>query len=369
MKLARLRQAHWFALLVGVPVMFTAVYEGFIASDVYVSESRFVIKAPGQRSAQVSSLANLVQTTGLSAGQEQANEVMDYIRSRTALVDLDKGGSVEALFTHPDADFLSRYPMPFSGKSRESLFRYYLDMISVGLDHETGLVVLRVKGYAPKDAEGLNQRLLVLSENLVNALNERARDKQVNEAERRVALAQQRVVKARSVLAGFRNDRALLDPAKQATGVLEVANRLVGERATLQAQLTQMETQTPRNPAIPALRAKVAAMAQAEAGQTARAVGTSNGIASKLPNYEALYQEQEFAAQNLNAASAALEAARSDATRQQYYLERVVEPAVPDEAVLPHRLKIILTVLGASLCLYFVGWMFLVGILEHAPED
>jgi len=26
-------------------------------------------------------------------------------------------------------------------------------------------------------------------------------------------------------------------------------------------------------------------------------------------------------------------------------------------------------VFGAALCLYFIGWMLMVGILEHAPED
>jgi capsular polysaccharide transport system permease protein len=36
---------------------------------------------------------------------------------------------------------------------------------------------------------------------------------------------------------------------------------------------------------------------------------------------------------------------------------------------LPNRIFQILTVFGAALSLYFVGWMFYVGILEHAPED
>ena len=30
---------------------------------------------------------------------------------------------------------------------------------------------------------------------------------------------------------------------------------------------------------------------------------------------------------------------------------------------------ILLAVLFASLCLYLVGWMLVVGILEHAPDD
>ncbi|MDR6706460.1 MAG: hypothetical protein ABT10_10885 [Novosphingobium sp. SCN 63-17] len=84
---------RWIVPMVVLPTLATAAYEGLFASDIYVSESRFVIKAPAQKSAQVSSLANLIQTTGLSGGQEQANEVIDYIRSRSALAALNRGGA------------------------------------------------------------------------------------------------------------------------------------------------------------------------------------------------------------------------------------------------------------------------------------
>jgi len=47
----------------------------------------------------------------------------------------------------------------------------------------------------------------------------------------------------------------------------------------------------------------------------------------------------------------------------------VVEPNRPDLALYPKRLISILTVAGAALCLYFIGWMLVVGILEHSPED
>jgi capsular polysaccharide transport system permease protein len=125
----------------------------------------------------------------------------------------------------------------------------------------------------------------------------------------------------------------------------------------------------PRNPAIPAIRNRIAAVAREIAAQNGRAVGTPTGIASKLSDYEKLQVEQDFATQMLTAANASLETARTDAQKQQFYLERVVEPNKPDESLLPHRLKRILVIFSASLCLYFVGWMLVVGVLEHSPED
>ena len=103
--------------------------------------------------------------------------------------------------------------------------------------------------------------------------------------------------------------------------------------------------------------------------QNGRAVGTKSGIASKLSDYEKLTVEQEFATQMLSAADSSLEQARNEAQRQQFYLERVVDPNTPDLATLPKRLQSILTVAATVLCAYFIGWMLIVGVIEHAPDE
>lgn len=360
---------RWLALLVGVPTLVAGIYYGLFASPVYVSQSSFVIKSPGQKSSSTLSLANLVQTAGLSAGQEQTKEVLQYIRSRSALKDLQQQTDIRAKYSNRGADLLSRFPRLLSDGSFEGLYRYYGSMIGADTDPDSGLAVLEVRAFTPEDAYDLNARLLDLSEQLVNRLNERAEGRGVAEAERRVAQAEERVRNARVVLGAFRNQQALIDPGKQAVGVLDISNRLVSEQAALKAQLDLMLRVTPRNPAIPALRSRIAAVGREIAAQNARAVGTPTGIASKLGSYEKLEAEQEFATQMLTAANAALETARTEVQKQQFYLERVVEPNKPDDSTLPHRLKRVLVIFGASLCLYFVGWMLVVGILEHSPED
>jgi capsular polysaccharide transport system permease protein len=360
---------RWLALFVGLPTAAATIYYGLIASPIYVSQSSFVIKSPAQKSVPTLSLANLVQTSGLSAGQEQTKEVLEYVRSRDALKDLVRGTDVRAKFSNGDADLLSRFPQPFHDSSFESLYRYYSSMVGADTDPDSGLAVLQVQAFTPQDAYDLNARLLDLSEGLVNRLNERAEGHGIAEAERRVGEAEERVRNARLALGAYRNREDLIDPTKQAAGVLEVSNKLVSEEAGLKAQLDLMLRVAPRNPAIPALRNRIAAVAREIAAQNGRAVGTPTGIASKLTDYEKLQVEQDFATQMLTAANASLETARTDAQKQQFYLERVVEPNKPDQSLLPHRLKRILVVFGASLCLYFIGWMLVVGVLEHSPED
>lgn len=364
-----LRKYRRLILFIGTPILISIVYYGLIASDVYVTESRFVIKSPDQKRSQSSTLANLIQTTGLSSGQEQTNEILGYIRSRDAVAGLQGRMNVRAMYSRPGVDWLSRFPLPFQEPSSEHFFRYYGDMVEARLDSDTGLAVLTVKAFTAEDAQKINAGLLRLSEELVNRLNRRAQSRQVAEAEDRVREAERRVRSARVALSQYRNTARLFDPAEEATGVLEVSNALIARQAALQAQLQAMLASTPRNPSIPALRRQIAAVQTQIAGQTSRAAGTTGGLASKVSEYENLMVEQEFATEMLNISGASLEQARAEALQQQFYLERVVEPILPDTPVLPRRLTNILTVAGVSLCLYLLGWMLIVGILEHRPED
>lgn len=363
------RKHRWFVGFVLVPTLLAALYFGLIASDQYASESRFVIKSPSGRTATGLTLASLVQTSGMSSGTEQAHEVLDFLRSRDALAGLEARLKIRERYRQHGADIFSRFPQPWQDDSREDLFSYFLTMTSGRIDKETSVAVLETRAFSPEDARDANAALLDLSEGLVNRLNDRAQTKAIAEAERRVGQAQERVRKARIALSDYRNSQELIDPAKQATGVLEVSNRLVSERAALEAQLRVMRQATPRNPAIPSLAARVEEIAREADAQSGRVVGTRGAIASKLGGYENLALQQEFATQNLAAAEAALASARVDAQKQQFYLERVVEPGLPDEAEYPHRWTNILVVFASALCLYFIGWMLVVGILEHAPED
>lgn len=363
------RRHRWMALIVGLPTLLAVIYYGLIATPIYVSHSSFVIKSPNQRPTPTLSLANIVQTSGLSLGTEQTKEILQYLRSRSALQDLQARMDVRQTYSGRGADILTRFPGPLQSDTFEDLFRYFGSMVGANLDNESNLAVLQVKAFTPEDAHAINNRLLNLSEVLVNRLNQRAENRSIAEAERRVLEAEGRVRDARVALSAYRNQSNLIDPERQAQGVLDISNRLITEQAALQAQLDLMVQVAPQNPAIPALRERVAAIGTAIEKQNSRAVGNPRAIASKLATFEKLNIEQEFATQMLTAANSALVQARAESQKQQYYLERVVEPNRPDHPALPNALKQILIVLGASFCLYFIGWMLVVGILEHSPED
>lgn len=363
------RRRRWFLVIVVAPTLLAALYYGLIASDIYVSESRFVIKSPDEKRGQMSTLANLVQTTGLSGGQEQTNEVLTFVRSRDALRKLGDDVNLRAMFASSRADLFSRFPLPFDGDSFESLFKYYGKRVEATYDSDSGTALIKTQAFTPGDAYEINRHLLDLSENLVNRLNDRYQDRAITEAQKQVELAIARARAARIELSQYRNAQELIDPGRQAAGVLGISDALTAERATLQAQLELMQRVAPKNPSIPALSRRIDALGSQIASQDSRVVGSGRGIASKIGGYENLVVEQEFATQSLNAANAALVQARAEAQRQKFYLERVVDPNVPDEPLLPKRFLNVLVVAACALCLYFIGWMFMVGILEHSTKE
>lgn len=366
----KLARNPWFVVGVILPVLLSAIYYFGVASPQYVSESRFAIKAPNQRAAQTTSFANLIQSTGLSGGQEQSNQVIDFVRSRSALQTLEKQLQVKKAYGDQKVDFLSRFPRFWEDNAFEDLYDYYRTKIQISRDNDTGLVVLRTIAFSPKEAAAINALLLNQSEALVNDLNESAREKAISEAENRVVEAQARVNKALKEVSDYRTRAQLVEPLKEATGIVEIANRLIVERSALEAQLSTVRQVTPDHPSIPVLREQIASLSREIERQNARLVGKGgNTISRKLPDYDALVLEQELASQLLVLSQTTLEQARTEALKQQFYLERVVEPNVPDLPEYPKPIKTILTILGFALCIYFIIWMFVVGILEHAPED
>jgi capsular polysaccharide transport system permease protein len=62
---------------------------------------------------------------------------------------------------------------------------------------------------------------------------------------------------------------------------------------------------------------------------------------------------------------ASLDSARNDAVRQQLYLERLVQPNMPDSAIEPRRIRSIFTTFVLGLVAWGIGSLVLASIREH----
>lgn len=353
-----------FALAVLLPTLLAATYYGLVASDVYVSESRFLVRSP-QRAVQ-SGLGALLQGTMFSRAQDDTYSVHDFIRSRDALRELDERLALRAAWSREGLDVVNRFPGIDPDDSFEALHRYYQKQIGIEYDTVSSISVLRVRAFTAEDAQRVNEMLLEMGERLVNHMNLRSRRDLIEVAEQEVRVAETRARAAAQALSAFRTDRGVFDPDRQGAMQLQGVARLREELLAAETQLAQVREASPANPQIPSLETRVSALRKNIAAENARVLGRDSGLVSKSPAFDRLGLDKTFADRQLATALTALDTARGEAQRKQLYLERLVQPHRPDKAVEPRRMRSVVTVFLLGLVAWGVLSLVIAGIREHA---
>jgi BexC/CtrB/KpsE family polysaccharide export inner-membrane protein len=250
--------------------------------------------------------------------------------------------------------------------SFEALYRYFQNRVSLQNDAATSITTLTVRAYTPKDSRDFNEQLLELSEATVNRLNLRGREDLVRFAQAEVEQAKTRATQAAVALAAYRKRSGIVDPEKQADIQMQMVSNLQDRLIQGRTQLAQLEKYAPENPQIPVVRTQIAAIQRQIEGEEAKVTGNPSSLARSAVEYQRLTIENDFATQQLAAALASLEQARNEARKKQAYVERVVEPNLPDAPMEPRRLRGVLATLVLSLLAYGILRMLLAGIREHA---
>src|ERR1035438_5170969 len=96
-------------LTVIAPTIVAILYYGFFASDVFISESRFLVRSP-QHQMQGGFMGEILQSSGLTHSQDDTYSVHDYILSRDALRELDETLGVRKKFSSRSIDPVNRFP-------------------------------------------------------------------------------------------------------------------------------------------------------------------------------------------------------------------------------------------------------------------
>lgn len=363
--IARLLARNWlFIATVVVPTTLALIYYGLIASDVYISESRFVVRSPERPSA--SPLGLILKGATFSRSQDDSYTVQHYMLSRDALKALDAELKIKEAYSSASVDILSRFAGLDWDDSFENLHRYYQGKIDIQHDEMSSITTLSVRAFNAELAQAINRRLLELSEDLVNKLNERGRQDMIRFAAQEVADAEQKAKAAALALAKYRNEKGVIDPEKQSQIPLQQIARLQEELIRTKAQVLQLETLAKDNPQLPVLRRRAQMLESEILAETSRVAGAGDrSLAGKAAEYQRLALEKEFADKMLASALSTLEQARNDARRQQLYLERIVQPSLPDQAMEPRRLRAIAAVFVLGLVAWGVLTMLVAGIKEH----
>ncbi len=346
-----------------VPTTLAVLYFGLFASDIYVSESRFVIRSASHQQ-QTSLVGTLLQGSSLGHSQDDTYPVVDYIESRDALRELNQNDYIANAYSE-HGDWISHFNRSLDD-SFEALWRYYGNhIVTVDLDATSGIATLQVRAYSAADAERINTKLLDISERLINRMNDRATNDTLRFAKLRVSDAAARAKNAAAKMASYRNSNTVFDPDKQSALQLQQVTMLQKQLLSARTELIQLQTISPKNPQITVLQTNIASLEQQIKDTTGNVAGGKGSLSDKAATYARLQLDSQFADKQLSAAMAALETAQDDAQRKQLYLERLVQANTPDVATEPKRLKAILEVFALGMILWGVLSLLLAGVREH----
>lgn len=361
--LAWLKSMNWlFTGLVILPTLIASFYFGIFASEVYVSESRFVVRSPSKPN--LSPLGVVLGGGSLVGASEESEAVTEFLSSRQGLASIDEDGFAARAWGNPSIFWFDRFGR-LGADTQEDLFEYYLGKVSAEDSSTTMVTVLSVQSFDPQTAQTINRRLLEKSEVLVNELSDRARRDAISFAEAELVRARDQAQGAALALAAFRDREGVIDPELQVSAGLQMISKLQDQLIAAQTQLLQLQTYTPGASQIPFLLTQIRNLEREIANQTAKLAGNTGSLSSASVRYQELKLASEYAERQLGITLSAYQEAQAEARRKQAYVERIASPSLPDDAAYPRRLRNILATIVLGLLAWGVVSMLLVGIREH----
>lgn len=357
--------SNWlFLVTVAIPTLIAIVYYGFLASDIYISESKFVVRSPDKSTA--TGLGVILKSAGFANAGDELYAAQSFATSRDALRALNQNGEFKKAYSRPEISIVDRFnPLGLSG-TFEQLYRYFQKKVSLQNDSASSITTLTVRAYTPQDAYKFNQQLLEMSEATVNRLNQRGRTDMVQYAEQEVDLAKAKAQQAAIALAAYRNRSGTVDPEKQAEAQMQMVSKLQDSLIAAKAELSQLQMYTPENPRIPVVQTQIATIQREMGRELGQVAGNRRSLSAAAVQYQRVALENDFASKQLAAALASLEQARSETQRKQAYVERIVQPNLPDDPLEPRRLRGIIATFVLGLVAFAILRMLLAGVKEHA---
>lgn len=361
--------ASYMTLVLG-PAAVATFYFIFIASDQYIAEARFAVRAADDTSPKAEEVAKMLPSMGpggsTSFAQQDAEIVASYIRSRAIIDDLHDVIDIGAIFRREEADFWARLP---DNASPEIMRDYWIKMVTPYIERTSGIVTVKVRAFRRDDALALARAVLDASERLVNAISLRARSDAMRRAEEEVRRADGQMRLALADLARFRDSEGVIDPVKSAELTGQLLLQLMQDKIKIETELFIAKRTTSGDaPGVSSLRARLDSVDGQIARTRAELAGNNpqaHNLAAALVRFEELEVKLQFAEGMYTFARNGLDRARVAAEKQTVYVTVFVPPSLPQDSGYPHRFTYsVLLAIGLTLAWAIVA-MIWASVLDH----
>ena len=374
----RRRRRRWIGLLaaVALPCALGAVYLWGFAADQFVSEYRFAVHRQIPSAAAAPEGGGGVAAALLGGGNpalaltQDAQVVVQYLRSRQAMEDAERELDLAAIFGRAGQDFWARLA---PGEPAEDRLLHWRRFVRPRFELTSGVVIVEVWAFDAADALSLAQVSLAAAERLVNGLSARSRADAVAFAREAAARTSAGLAAARDRLAEFRNANGLLSPMLAAGSGSSQESQIRGQISEARAQLQVMQASyANRNAAPLRLQAERVAALEAELRDLLARMAApldpreALTLATLAGGHTALEADERIAQAAHERALAALSLAESQAVQQSAYLDAFVRPAAAERASYPQRWWQLLEIAGSALAAWAIGALLLQAIRDQA---
>lgn len=367
--LGRMSPRAWSLLIfVAFPIIASAFYLVFVASDRYAATSGFSIRGADSSP----SLDGLGTLTGLASAASVTSDsyiIIEYIESLDFLLELEQRAGLRRIYSNPEIDALSRLK---ADASNEDFLEYWKKRNKVSFDTTSGIIVLETQSFTPEHSKLIAEEAIILIQELVNSLSAKARQDALSFANSEVLIAEQKIREAMTQILEFQENEESISPPVTAQLDMQLLSTLESRLVDLRARLSAVRNRLDADaPSVISIRGQIRALerevAIKRAGLTSSAAAGDDdrAVAELLITYESLQLDKQFAEQQYASALQALEYARREANRQQRYLATFSSPTVAEEPAYPKVIIGLLTISTIAFGIWAIGLLLIYSVRDH----
>ncbi|WP_122467515.1 MULTISPECIES: hypothetical protein [Brevundimonas] len=343
------------------PALIYFLYLLLLAPPQYTATAAYAVRGAQSGGGDALSAIGLVGATSTST---DARIVDDFIRSPAMVEKLRARFGFNEAYSRPTLDPFSYLPR---NAPLERATNFWRDKVEMSFDPATSATTVQIAAYRAEDALRLTNGVLMLGEELVNTMSDRAMSDLSAAARQEIERKRTEYETARDRLAALQGTRSSVDvntPQEQAAGLVGALDSQLAAKRTELASATQIYQ--PSAPQIRQLRQEIAALE----GERARAVSAAmsspgEGAAAGQIEAQAVLMDYEFAQTAYQSALAAGEAARRQDMTDRKYVIAYVPPELPQTNDRWSRLSNVLALLIASALIWSIGALTYSIIRDH----
>lgn len=353
-------------LFVIVPTSLVAWFLWFQASDLYKSESSFVVRNADAPAAGGGLLGSLLGGGG--GGIFDPNAIYAFIQSRDVLKRLDGEHAWIAHYQQPDLDFMHRID---AEDSFEDAYARYREMIEVSFDPTEGIVEMSMIAADPETAQRFSYAVIGYAEEMVNQLSARIREDSMQESERNLVDSEERLRQAQETVAELQKALDTFSVEGEVAAEMQIISGMEIELEALRGRLANLRRVTDEaDPRVERIRNQVETLEAQIENRRRNITGDGTADRSSLADINLALTKARFEVEAASAIFAAAverrEVSRANAQRQTRYLAVISSPSMPDRANYPKKPQLTALAFLGFLGFYIVGSLTISLIREQA---